>query len=168
MQNTRKIKSQFFKFSSHSHNIFLCRKFSCISSLLGSYSMVERLKDLCLDVDDDCMEKREMLARDITEVRSAKDWQDNEIILCRLWIIVTAQNITAHWCTELCKPHPTITNNFKSNNQTTFDIDNIIRSYVVLDKTTPCQIILRSETVCSFSNCLNINIKIKTDFSPQP
>ena len=35
--------------------------------------MVERMKDLCLDVDDDCMEMREMLARDITEVRSGKD-----------------------------------------------------------------------------------------------
>ena len=70
--------------------------------------MVERLKDLCLDVDDDCMEKREMLARDITEVRSAKDWQDYEITLCRLWIFVTARNITVRWCTELYKPYQTI------------------------------------------------------------
>ena len=113
MQNTRKTKSQFFKFSSHLHNIFLCRKFSCISSLLGSYSMVERLKDLCLDVDDDCMEKREMLARDITEVMGDKHWPDNDIICCRLWIFVTTQNITALWCTELYKPYQTNSNNTK-------------------------------------------------------
>jgi hypothetical protein len=72
--------------------------------------MVERMKDLCLDVDDDCVEKREMLARDITEVRSDKNWSDDKIIFCRLWIFVTTQNITAHWCTELYKPYQTITN----------------------------------------------------------
>ena len=73
------------------------------------------MKDLCLDVDDDCMEKREMLARDITEVRSGKDWQDDKMIFCRLWIFVITMNRTAHWCTELfetnqTKPYQTITN----------------------------------------------------------
>ena len=83
LQENKTSVSETFIFSTLSH-LFLCRKFECLSSLLGSSSMVERLKDICLDVDADCMEMREILARDITEVRSAKDWLEYDFILCRL------------------------------------------------------------------------------------
>ena len=60
------------------------RQTACLASLLGSYNMLEQLKDLCQDdTDTGCVEKRERVAREITEVSSDEDKQVETVICCR-------------------------------------------------------------------------------------